>query len=148
MNLLTLVHCVSYIFGAPLPAVIFIFPQILFSEQIKLRNAISGNSSKKTRDLDGNSYGPSARDHSQIGGQSTALCLDDSEADGLSLHESWLAARQDIKYLKQEMERMKAKYAHLEYENLAQQVTKLISLPHTSQEFHLLIPRAPSRMLI
>lgn len=100
----------------------FIVPQVLFSEQVKLRNAISGNSSKKTRDHDGSAYS-SARDHSQIGGQSIASRQDDSEADGLSLHESWLAARQDIKYLKQDMERMKAKYADLEHENLTQQVT-------------------------
>jgi hypothetical protein len=107
-------------------------PQVLFSEQVKLRNAITGgNTSKKTRDhhTDGSAYS-SARDHSLLGNQSIASRQDDSEADGLSLHESWLAARQDIKYLKQDMERMKAKYADLEHENLAQQVpTKNRSQP-------------------
>jgi len=107
--------------------IMFVSLQVLFSEQVKLRNAISGNSSKKMRDHDGSAY-PSARDHSQAGGQSAASRQDDSEADGLSLRESWLAARQDIKYLKQDMERMKAKYAHLEQESLTQQVAKLISL--------------------
>lgn len=52
---------------------------------------------------------------------------DDSEGNGLSLRESWLATRQDIKYLKEDMERMKAKYANLENENPTQQV----------QNFHL-----------
>ncbi|KAG0622365.1 hypothetical protein M758_3G092100 [Ceratodon purpureus] len=100
--------------------------QVLFSEQVKLRNAITGgNTSKKTRDhhTDGSAYS-SARDHSQIGGQSIASRVDDTEADGLSLHESWLAARQDIKFLKQDMERMKAKYADLEQESQTQQVEK------------------------
>ncbi|XP_024381335.1 uncharacterized protein [Physcomitrium patens] len=102
--------------------------QVLFSEQVKLRNAITGHSSKKAlRDnhqVENGSAHASVQD-SQVGSQSIVSRPDDSDAtDGLSLHESWLAARQDIKYLKQDMERMKAKYADLEHDYMTQQVEK------------------------
>lgn len=98
-----------------------LFAQVLFSEQVKLRNAITGNALvRKNRDHGTDSAHPSTREQSQPG----VARLDNSNAGGLSLQESWQSARRDIKSLKQEIERMKSKFSDLEqdYTGMTQQV--------------------------
>ena len=107
-----------------------LFAQVLFSEQVKLRNAITGNTLvRKNRDQGADSARPSTREHSQAGtNQPGVPRLDNSNAGGLSLQESWQSARRDIKSLKQEIERMKSKFSDLEqdYTGMTQQVSLLI----------------------
>lgn len=94
---------------------------------MKLRNAVTGSSLvKKGRDrLD--SALPSNWEQSQAGSSHQIVVprLDSLNAGGSSLLESWHIARQDIKSLKEEIERMKSKFSELEhdYTGMTQQVS-------------------------
>lgn len=124
--------------------------QVLFSEQVKLRNAITGNTLvRKNRDQGADSARPSTREQSQSGtNQSGVPRLDNSNAGGLSLQESWQSARRDIKSLKQEIERMKSKFSDLEqdYTGMTQQVS--LRILHIFPGFAMLLKASASFLFL
>jgi hypothetical protein len=97
---------------------------VLFSEQVKLRNVITGNTLvKKPRDHRLGNSG-SAREQSESESNMVIPRLDNSMATGLSLQESLQTAFHEIKSLTQEVERMKSKFVDLEqdYSGMTNQV--------------------------
>ncbi|KAI4318721.1 hypothetical protein MLD38_032392 [Melastoma candidum] len=87
--------------------------QVLFSEQVKISNAIANSSLKDTTDIQ---YQP------LVTNRKTLL-----EGTPQSFQEGWAAAKKDINMLKFELESMKAKYLELQntVENLQQQQDKV-----------------------
>ena len=126
-----------------------LFAQVLFSEQVKLRNAITGNTLvRKNRDQGADSARPSTREQSQAGTNAGVPRLDNSNAGGLSLQESWQSARRDIKSLKQEIERMKSKFSDLEqdYTGMTQQVS--LRILHIFPGFAMLLNASASFLFL
>ncbi|GKU97944.1 hypothetical protein SLEP1_g11015 [Rubroshorea leprosula] len=87
--------------------------QVLFSEQVKISNALANLSLKDTGE---------SRYQPMIPKRKTLL-----EATPLSFQEGWAAAKKDINTLKFELESMKAKYLELQndMENLQRQFDKM-----------------------
>ncbi|KAM0038338.1 putative NPH3 domain-containing protein [Helianthus debilis subsp. tardiflorus] len=94
--------------------------QVLFSEQVKISNAIASNSVKETG---GSHYQP------MVQNRKTFL-----EGTPLSFKEGWAAAKKDIKTLKFELETLKTKYLELQHdmENLRRQFDKVTKLKQQS----------------
>lgn len=94
--------------------------QVLFSEQVKISNAIANNSLKE-----------SGESHYQpvVSNRKTLL-----EGTPQSFQEGWAAAKKDINTLKFELESMKAKYFELQndMENLQRQFDKTTKTKQTS----------------
>ncbi len=108
--------------------------QVLFSEQVKLRNAITGNSSleRKTQHhhhhIDVGSPSVHEPSSSQAGSNSHILVprLDGLNMGRVSLEESWQSARSEIKALHHEIATLKSKFSELEHEHytgMSQQVS-------------------------
>ncbi|KAM0063857.1 putative SKP1/BTB/POZ domain superfamily, NPH3 domain, NPH3/RPT2-like family protein [Helianthus debilis subsp. tardiflorus] len=87
--------------------------QVLFSEQVKISNAIASNSVKETG---GSHYQP------MVQNRKTLL-----EGTPQSFQEGWAAAKKDINTLKFELETVKTKYLELQHdmENLQRQFDKV-----------------------
>ncbi|KAI7755852.1 hypothetical protein M8C21_009194 [Ambrosia artemisiifolia] len=87
--------------------------QVLFSEQVKISNAIASNSVKETG---GSNYQP------MVQNRKTLL-----EGTPQSFQEGWAAAKKDINTLKFELETVKTKYLELQHdmENLQRQFDKV-----------------------
>lgn len=96
--------------------------QVLFSEQVKISNAIA-NSSLKEGVADQSHFQP------MISNRKTIL-----EATPQSFQEGWTSAKKDINTLKFELESVKAKYLELQndMENLQKQFEKVLKQKHTS----------------
>ncbi|KAF7803763.1 root phototropism protein 3 [Senna tora] len=96
--------------------------QVLFSEQVKISNAIANSSVKE---------GGGAESHYQpmISNRKTLL-----EATPQSFQEGWTSAKKDINTLKFELESVKAKYLELQndMENLQKQFDKMMKQKQTS----------------
>lgn len=94
--------------------------QVLFSEQVKISNAIANSSLKEAGETQ---YQP------MIPNRKTLL-----EATPQSFQEGWSAAKKDINTLKFELESVKAKYLELQndMENLQRQFDKLTNKKQTS----------------
>lgn len=94
--------------------------QVLFSEQVKISNAIASNSLKEAGDTQ---YQPI------VSNRNTLL-----EATPLSFQEGWATAKKDINTLKFELETVKTKYLELQndMETLQRQFDKLVKPKHTS----------------
>ncbi|KAL1812120.1 hypothetical protein ACET3Z_022185 [Daucus carota] len=94
--------------------------QVLFSEQVKISNAIANNSLKEAGDTQ---YQPI------VSNRNTLL-----EATPLSFQEGWATAKKDINTLKFELETVKTKYLELQndMETLQRQFDKLVKPKHTS----------------
>uniref|UniRef100_A0A2N9EQF1 NPH3 domain-containing protein n=1 Tax=Fagus sylvatica TaxID=28930 RepID=A0A2N9EQF1_FAGSY len=94
--------------------------QVLFSEQVKISNAIANSSLKET-----------SESHFQpvISNRKTLL-----EGTPQSFQEGWTAAKKDINTLKFELESVKAKYLELQndMENLQRQFDKMLKQKQTS----------------
>lgn len=108
--------------------------QVLFSEQVKLRNAITGNSSleRKTQHhhhhIDVGSPSVHEPSSSQAGSNPHILVprLDGLNMGRVSLEESWQSARIEIKALHHEIATLKSKFSELEHEHytgMSQQVS-------------------------
>jgi hypothetical protein len=108
--------------------------QVLFSEQVKLRNAITGNSllERKTQHhhhhIDGGSPSVHEPSSSQAGSNPHILVprLDGLNMGRVSLEESWQSARSEIKALHHEIATLKSKFSELEHEHytgMSQQVS-------------------------
>ncbi|KAI9120667.1 hypothetical protein K1719_007700 [Acacia pycnantha] len=95
--------------------------QVLFSEQVKISNAIANSSLK-----DG---GAESQYQPMISNRKTLL-----EATPQSFQEGWTAAKKDINTLKFELESVKAKYLELQndMENLQKQFEKMLKQKQTS----------------
>lgn len=93
--------------------------QVLFSEQVKISNAIANNSLKEA----GDSYQPI------VSNRKTLL-----EGTPQSFQEGWATAKKDINTLKFELETVKTKYLQLqnEMETLQRQFDKLAKPKQTS----------------
>lgn len=87
--------------------------QVLFSEQVKISNAISNSSLKDSGDYQ---YQPMVSTRKQL-----------LEGTPQSFQEGWAAAKKDINTLKFELESMKAKYLELQndMDNLQRQFEKM-----------------------
>lgn len=87
--------------------------QVLFSEQVKISNALANNSLKEAGD---SQYQP------MVSNRKTLL-----EGTPQSFQEGWSTAKKDINTLKFELESMKAKYLELQtdMENLQRQFDKV-----------------------
>ncbi|KAI3877203.1 hypothetical protein MKX03_017194 [Papaver bracteatum] len=94
--------------------------QVLFSEQVKISNAIANNTLKETGE---SHYQP------LITSRKTLI-----EATPQSFQEGWSTAKKDINTLKFELESMKTKYLELQIdmENLQRQFDKLSKQKHSS----------------
>ncbi|RVW22599.1 Root phototropism protein 3 [Vitis vinifera] len=94
--------------------------QVLFSEQVKINNAIANNTLKEAGE---SQYQP------MISNRKTLL-----EGTPQSFQEGWTAAKKDINTLKFELESMKAKYLELQndMENLQRQFDKTSKQKQTS----------------
>ena len=94
--------------------------QVLFSEQVKISNAIANSSLKETSE---SLYQPI------ISNRKTLL-----EGTPQSFQEGWTAAKKDINTLKFELESVKAKYLELQndMENLQRQFDKMLKQKQTS----------------
>ncbi|XP_076918969.1 root phototropism protein 3-like [Bidens hawaiensis] len=94
--------------------------QVLFSEQVKISNAIASNSVKETA---GPQYQP------MVQNRKTLL-----EGTPQSFQEGWAAAKKDINTLKFELETVKTKYLELQHEmeNLQRQFDKVNKPKHHS----------------
>ncbi|XP_031273821.1 root phototropism protein 3 [Pistacia vera] len=94
--------------------------QVLFSEQVKISNAIANNSLKEAGE---SQYQP------MISNRKTLL-----EGTPQSFQEGWAAAKKDINTLKFELESVKAKYLELQndMENLQRQFDKISKQKQTS----------------
>ncbi len=108
--------------------------QVLFSEQVKLRNAITGNSllERKTQHhhhhIDIGSPSVHEPSSSQAGSNPHILVprLDGLNMGRVSLEESWQSARSEIKALHHEIATLKSKFSELEHEHytgMSQQVS-------------------------
>lgn len=94
--------------------------QVLFSEQVKISNALANSSLKDTAE---SHYQP------MVPNRKTLL-----EATPQSFQEGWAGAKKDINTLKFELESVKAKYLELQndMENLQRQFDKVSKHKHTS----------------
>lgn len=94
--------------------------QVLFSEQVKISNALANSSLKETSE---SLYQPI------ISNRKTLL-----EGTPQSFQEGWTAAKKDINTLKFELESVKAKYLELQndMENLQRQFDKMSKQKQTS----------------
>ncbi|WVZ25027.1 hypothetical protein V8G54_003571 [Vigna mungo] len=94
--------------------------QVLFSEQVKISNALSNSSLKE---------GVESHYQPMIPNRKTLL-----EGTPQSFQEGWAAAKKDINTLKFELETVKTKYLELQndMENLQKQFDKLLKQKHTS----------------
>ncbi|CAJ1936108.1 unnamed protein product [Sphenostylis stenocarpa] len=94
--------------------------QVLFSEQVKISNALSNSSLKE---------GVESHYQPMIPNRKTLL-----EGTPQSFQEGWAAAKKDINTLKFELETVKTKYLELQndMENLQKQFDKLLKQRHTS----------------
>lgn len=94
--------------------------QVLFSEQVKISNAIANGSMKEAGE---------AQYQLMIPNRKTLL-----EATPQSFQEGWNAAKKDINTLKFELETVKTKYLELQndMENLQRQFDKMINKKQTS----------------
>lgn len=94
--------------------------QVLFSEQVKISNALANSSLKETSE---SLYQPI------ISNRKTLL-----EGTPQSFQEGWTAAKKDINTLKFELESVKAKYLELQndMENLQRQFDKMLKQKQTS----------------
>nr|KYP61173.1 Root phototropism protein 3 [Cajanus cajan] len=94
--------------------------QVLFSEQVKISNALANNSLKE---------GVESQYQPMIPNRKTLL-----EGTPQSFQEGWAAAKKDINTLKFELETVKTKYLELQndMENLQKQFDKLLKQKHTS----------------
>lgn len=103
---------------------------------------------RKNRDQGADSARPSTREQSQAGTNAGVPRLDNSNAGGLSLQESWQSARRDIKSLKQEIERMKSKFSDLEqdYTGMTQQVS--LRILHIFPGFAMLLNASASFLFL
>jgi hypothetical protein len=81
--------------------------QVLFSEQVKISNALAGSSALKVGGVDG------ALASSSVSVPTRRQLLD---ATPQSFQEGWAAAKKDINTLKFELESMKAKYLELQHD--------------------------------
>lgn len=94
--------------------------QVLFSEQVKISNALANNALKEAGD---SHYQP------MVSNRKTLL-----EGTPQSFQEGWAAAKKDINTVKFELETVKAKYLELQndMENLQRQFDKMSKQKHTS----------------
>lgn len=94
--------------------------QVLFSEQVKISNAIANSSLKEAAE---NQYQP------MISNRKTLL-----EGTPQSFQEGWATAKKDINTLKFELETVKTKYLELQndMENLQRQFDKMTNKKQTS----------------
>jgi len=94
--------------------------QVLFSEQVKISNALSNSSLKE---------GVESHYQPIIPNRKTLL-----EGTPQSFQEGWAGAKKDINTLKFELETVKTKYLELQndMENLQKQFDKLLKQKHTS----------------
>lgn len=94
--------------------------QVLFSEQVKISNALANSSLKETSE---SLYQPI------ISNRKTLL-----EGTPQSFQEGWTAAKKDINTLKFELESVKTKYLELQndMENLQRQFDKMLKQKQTS----------------
>ncbi|WCJ18821.1 Phototropic-responsive NPH3 family protein [Euphorbia peplus] len=94
--------------------------QVLFSEQVKISNAMANNSLKEAGDPQFQTVVPNRK---------TLL-----EGTPQSFQEGWAAAKKDINTLKFELETVKTKYVELQndMENLQRQFDKLTNKKHSS----------------
>ena len=94
--------------------------QVLFSEQVKISNALANNTLKE---------GVESQYQPRITNRKTLL-----EGTPQSFQEGWAAAKKDINTLKFELESVKTKYLELQndMENLQKQFDKLLKQKHTS----------------
>ncbi|KAF5733360.1 Phototropic-responsive NPH3 family protein isoform 1 [Tripterygium wilfordii] len=94
--------------------------QVLFSEQVKISNALSNAALKDTGD---SQYQPLASNRKTL-----------LEGTPQSFQEGWAAAKKDINTLKFELETTKTKYLELqnEMDNLQRQFDKMTKQKHTS----------------
>lgn len=94
--------------------------QVLFSEQVKISNAIANTSLKEAGD---SQYQP------MVQNRKTLL-----EGTPQSFQEGWAAAKKDINTLKFELETVKTKYLELQHdmENLQRQFEKVTKVKPTS----------------
>uniref|UniRef100_A0ACD5YTD0 Uncharacterized protein n=1 Tax=Avena sativa TaxID=4498 RepID=A0ACD5YTD0_AVESA len=83
--------------------------QVLFSEQVKISNALAGSSALKAG---GGTDGPFAPSSSTVPTTRRQLL----DATPQSFQEGWAAAKKDINTLKFELESMKAKYLELQHD--------------------------------
>lgn len=79
--------------------------QVLFSEQVKISNALAGSSALKAGGADGALASSSVPTRRQL-----------LDATPQSFQEGWAAAKKDINTLKFELESMKAKYLELQHD--------------------------------
>lgn len=96
--------------------------QVLFSEQVKINNAIANNSLKESG-VESNNYQP------MVVNRKTLL-----EGTPQSFQEGWATAKKDINTLKFELESVKAKYLELQndMETLQRQFDKMSKQKQTS----------------
>ncbi|MFQ6662743.1 hypothetical protein Gotur_030495 [Gossypium turneri] len=94
--------------------------QVLFSEQVKISNALANSTLKDPAETQ---YQPLIPNHKTL-----------LEATPLSFQEGWAAAKKDINTLKFELESVKAKYLELQndMENLQRQFEKMSKQKQTS----------------
>ncbi|KAL3515499.1 hypothetical protein ACH5RR_022401 [Cinchona calisaya] len=94
--------------------------QVLFSEQVKISNAIANNSLKETGE---SHYQPMVSNRKAL-----------LEGTPQSFQEGWATAKKDINTLKFELETVKAKYLELQndFETLQRQVDKITKPKQTS----------------
>lgn len=94
--------------------------QVLFSEQVKISNALANNSLKDTGDT---------QLQPMITNRKTLL-----EGTPQSFQEGWAAAKKDINTLKFELESVKTKYLELQndMDNLQRQYDKILKQKQTS----------------
>lgn len=94
--------------------------QVLFSEQVKISNAIANTSLKEAGE---SQFQP------MVSNRKTLL-----EGTPQSFQEGWAAAKKDINTLKFELESVKAKYLELQHdmENLQRQFDKVAKPKHSS----------------
>ena len=95
--------------------------QVLFSEQVKISNALANNGSLKE--------GAESHYQPMIPNRKTLL-----EGTPQSFQEGWTAAKKDINTLKFELESVKAKYMELQNDmaSLQKQFDKMLKQKHTS----------------
>jgi hypothetical protein len=118
--------------------------QVLFSEQVKLRNAITRNSSleRKTQHhhhhIDVGSPSVHEPSSSQAGSNPHILKprLDGLNMGRVSLEESWQSARSEIKALHHEIATLKSKFSELEHEHYAGMSQQVSSSSLTSSSSH------------
>lgn len=96
--------------------------QVLFSEQVKISNALANNNSLK-------GGGVESQFQPIITNRKTLL-----EGTPQSFQEGWSTAKKDINTLKFELESVKTKYLELQHdmENLQKQFDKVMKQKHTS----------------